>query len=203
MKIKTRKQRYNEIVSATSNDLNACVIELAESYLKDFPNSQGAWDMYSFALYRIDKFKDAKKACLKAIKLLDETNKQRRLSWLMLRIGHIFEDSGKFHKAIEWYDKAHNENSSEATFLIYYGRMFLRVEKFDKAAEAFQKATKCKEGCIDEAFYNLGVTCLIQRNYKKAKSCFEKALEIDPKYNEAKQQLKDIDKVLEILNKKS
>ncbi len=199
MKEKTRKQRYNEIISAMSNDLNACVIELAEDYLKDFPKSQGAWDMYSLALYRTDKFKAAGKACRKAIELLDEPNKQERLSWLLLRLGHIFEDLGKFPKAIEWYAKAHSENPAEATFLIYQGRMLLRIEKFDEAAEVFQKATKCKEGCIDEAFYNLGVTHLIQKKYQKAVLYFEEAIEIDPKYKEAKQQLKDVKKVLEIV----
>ncbi|MGI9055337.1 MAG: tetratricopeptide repeat protein, partial [Pyrinomonadaceae bacterium] len=150
---------------------------------------------YSLALYRIDRFKEAKNALYKAIELI----KPERLGWLYCRMGSIYEDSGKFHKAIEWFDKAHDANPNEATFLIYKGVKLLRLEKFDEASETFQKATKCKEGCIDEAYYNLGVTRLIQKNYKEAVSCFEKALEIDPKYKEAKQQLKDVKKVLEIL----
>ncbi len=203
MKSKTRKQRYNEIISATKKDLNACVIELAESYLKDFPNSQGGWDMYSFALFRIDRFKDAKKALYKSIELIDEPNKQRRLAWLQCRMGEIYRDSGHLNKALEWFHKAHITNPAEATFLIYQGVTFLRIEKFDKAIETFQKATNCENGCIDEAFYNLGVGYLIRKNYKEAVFCFEKALEIDPKYKEAKQQLKDVKKVLDILNQKS
>lgn len=199
MKEKTRKQRYKEIVSAIDKDLNACVVELAENYLKDFPNSCGGWDMYSLALYRTDRFQEAKKALYKAIELVSDGNKQKSLGWLFCRMGHIYENSGHFHKAIEWYEKAHLANPQEATFLIYQGVIFLRKEKFDKAIEIFQKATKCNKGCIDEAFYNLGVAYLIQRNYSEAKSCFEKASEIDPKYKEAKQQLKDVTKVLGIL----
>ncbi len=202
MKTKTRKQRYNEIISATKQDLNACVIELAKSYLKDFPNSQGGWDMYSLALYRIDRCKDAKKAVFKAIDLLDESDKKRRLSWLLHRLGHIYKNSGKLHKAIEYYEKAPNSNPSEATFLIYQCIMLMRIEKFDAAADILLKATRCEEGCIDEAFYNLGVVRMAQRNYEEAISCFEKALEIDPKYKEAKQQLKDVKKVLEIIENK-
>jgi tetratricopeptide (TPR) repeat protein len=76
--------------------------------------------------------------------------------------------------------------------------MLMRNEKFDEAAEVMLKATKCAEGCIDEAFYNLGVVRLIQKNYKEAISCFEKALEMDPKYKLAKQQLNDVKKALEI-----
>ena len=199
MNQKTRKQRYKEIVSAVENELNACVIELAENYLKDFPESQGGWDMYSLSLYRTDRFKDAKKALKRSISLINDTNKQERLSWLYCRMGHIYEDSGDFRKAVEWFEKAHEINPNEATFLIYKGVKLLRLEKYDEAVEVLTKATKCKEGFIDEAFYNLGVAHLIQRNYSEAKSCFEKALEIDPKYKEAKQQLKDVNKALELL----
>jgi len=202
MNQKTRKQRYKEIVSAVENELNACVIELAENYLKDFPESQAVWNMYSLALFRIDRFKDAKKALYKSIELIDEPNKQSRLAWLYCRMGDIYRDSGHLHKAVEWFQKAHETNLSEATFLIYKGVTFLRIEKFDEAIVTFQKATNCENGCIDEAFYNLGVAHLIQRNYSEARSCFEKALEIDPKYKEAKQQLKDVTKVLEHLSQK-
>lgn len=200
--VKTRKQRYKELVSASDKNLNSCVIELAPSYLKEFPNSQGGWDIYSLALYRVDRFKDAKKALLKSIKLLDEIQHGEILSWLFCRLGHIYENSGNFCKATEWFEKAHLANPQEATFLIYKGVMLLRKEKFDEARETFQEATKCKEGCIDEAFYNLGVAHLIQRNYEEAQICFERALEIDPKYKEAKQQLKDVTQVLTILNNK-
>jgi tetratricopeptide (TPR) repeat protein len=202
MKAKTRNQKYNAIVSATEKNLNACVVELAESYLEDFPDSQGGWDMYSLALYRIDRLQDAKKAVLKAIKLLDDSDKRKRSSWLLHRLGHIYESSGNVRKAIEYYEKAHNSNRSEATFLIYKGIMLLRTEKFDEAADVLHKATECDEGCIDEAFYNLGVARLIQKSYKESQICFEKALKIDPKYKEAMQQLKDVKKVMEILEQK-
>ena len=197
MKTKTRKQRYNEILSATRQDLNACLIELAELYLKDFPNSLGAWDMYSLALYRIDRFKDAKKAVQKALKLTEESDSRR--GWLLCRMGHIYENSGNFQKAIEWYRKAHLANQLEATFLIYEGVILLRMEKSVEAEETLIKATKCVEGCTDEAFYNLGVVRLTQKRYNEALTCFENALKIDPKYKEAKQQLKDTKKVLAIL----
>ena len=114
-------------------------------------------------------------------------------------MGRIYEDSGQFNKALEWFIKAHEHNNSEATFLIYQGVMLLRTEKFGEAVEVFQKATKCKEGCVEEAYYNLGIAQITQRNYKEALSCFEKALKLDPKYKEAKQQLRDMKKVLEIL----
>jgi tetratricopeptide (TPR) repeat protein len=196
MKPKTRKQRYQEIVSADDNELNSCVIELAEKYLKDFPDSYGAWLMLSRAFQNTDRFKKARKALIETMKLIGESDDG--FSWLLCNMGRIYEDSGYFHKALEWFKKAHEQNNSEATFLIYQGIIFLRTEKFDEAAEILDKATNCKEGCIEEAFYNLGVARIAQRNYQEAQKCFEKALEIDPKYKEAKQQLKDVKKVLKI-----
>lgn len=197
MKSKTKKQRYREIVLADDKGFNSCVIELAENYLNDFPDSQGAWLMYSFAFYRTDRFKEAKKALIRAMSLTKESDDN--FSWLLCRMGRIYEDSGNFDKAIEWYKKAQSSNPSEATFFIYQGVMLLRKEFCDEAAEIFLKATKCKKGYIDEAFYNLGVALIAQRKYQRAVQCFEKALEIDPKYKEAKQQLEDVKKVLEIL----
>lgn len=198
MNMKTKRQRHKAIVTATEKNLNACVIELAESFLNDFPESQAVWTLYGLALCRVDRFKDAKKALLRSISLVDDTDKQERISWLYCRMGRIYEDSGNFRKAIAWFEKAHETNPNEATFLIYIGVKLLRLEKYEEAVEVLTKATTCHEGCIDEAFYNLGVVNLIQRNYAEAKSCFEKALELDPKYKEAREQLKDINKVLEI-----
>ncbi len=187
-----------EIISAEEKNLNSCVIELAEKYLADFPDSQGAWSMYSYALYRVDRFQDAKKSLLKTLELTE--NSDNNHSWIICKIGSIYEDSGHFHKAIEYFEKAQLSNPNEATFLIYKGVLLLRIGKYKEAAEILIKATKCEKGCIDEAFYNLGVVRIAQSKYQEAAECFKKALEIDPKYKEAKQQLKDVTQVLTILN---
>lgn len=198
MKPKSRKQRYQEIVKADDNELYSCVVELAEAYLKDFPDSQGGWIILSRAFRNTDRFTEAKTALVRAMKLADESD--ANYCWMLCNMGRIYQESGQLQKALLWFKKAHEHNNSEATFLIYQGIIYLRTEKYDEAVEILSKAAKCNEGCIDEAFYNLGVALLIQRNYTKAKSCFEKALEIDPKYKKAKQQLKDVMKVLEYLS---
>lgn len=196
MKQKTRKQRYRELSSLADKELNASVVEFAKNYLDDFPDSKGAWSMISDSLYRLSKMNEAKKALLKTINLRSDSGEH--LGWLLCRMGNIYKDSGNFRKAIEWFKKAHDEIPQEATFLIYIGVTFLRIGKCDEAAESLAKAALCKEGCIDEAFYNLGVVRMAQERYEEASLCFDKALKIDPKYKEAKQALKDMKKVLEI-----
>jgi len=199
MKQKTRKQRYRELSSLADKELNSSVIELAKSYLHDFPDSKRAWSMYSHSLYKLSKMKEAEKALLKTINLYSDSDEH--LGWLLCRMGHIYENSGDFRKAIEWFKKAHNEIPQEATFLIYIGVTFLRIGKYDEAAEALTNATLCKEGFVDEAFYNLGVVQMAQEKYEEAFLCLKEALKIDPKYEEAIQALKDVKKVFEIKNK--
>lgn len=200
MKVKTRKQRYREINTADNKELNACVIELAERYLNDFPESKGAWLMYSIALYRLDRFSDAKKSLSKTMELSEVSDDG--FSWLLCRMGRIYEHSGNFLEAIKWFKKANKSDASEATFLIYLGVMLLKTENYAEAVEILQKATQCEKGCIEEAFYNLAVVRIAQSNYEEAKICLEKAIEIDPKYKEAKQQLKDVTQVIAILETK-
>lgn len=199
MKQKTRNQRYLELTSLADKELNASVIESAKIYLHDFPHSKGAWSMYSHSLFQLSKLNEAKKALLKTIDLRSDSDEH--LGWLLCRMGRIYEDSGNFRKAIEWFKKAHDEIPQEATFLIYIGVTFLRIGKYNEAVEALTNATLCKEGFIDEAFYNLGVVRMAQGNYEEAFLCLKKALKIDPKYEEAKQALKDVKKVFEIKNK--
>ena len=117
-------------------------------------------------------------------------------------MGDIYRDSGNYRKAIEWYHKAHLAKPSEASFLIFKGVLLLRIEKYDEASATLIEAAKCPKGFTDEAFYNLGAVRIAQKRYADALIYFEKALEIDPKYKEAKQQLKDVKKILEILKNK-
>jgi tetratricopeptide (TPR) repeat protein len=194
MKPKTRKQRLRELQSVANQGLNACVIELAIQYLSDFPSSSTAWFIYGESLHNLSRFKDARKAMFKAIKLCPESSEH--FQWLVCQMGNIYKESGHFRKAVEWYKKAHEKNPEEATFLIYAGLMFLKLENYVEAEEALRQATLSKEGCIDEAFYNLGVVLIVQRKYEEALFCFEKALEIDPKFKLAKQQRKDVKRVL-------
>lgn len=200
MQVKTRKQRFKELQSFANKGLNACVIEFAEKYLSDFPKSGIAWFIYYEALNNLSKRKKAKLALQKAIEFVQ--NPEENLDWLYLQMGKLLEDSGKFGEAIDWYEKASLQNPSEATFHIYRGLVYFHQEKYEKADDILVEATKCSDGCIDEAFYKLGVVRMAKRDYQKAKICFEQSLEIDPKYKEAKQALKDVTQVLSMLEDK-
>ena len=50
----------------------------------------------------------------------------------------------------------------------------------------------CKEGCIYEAHHNLGLVLRGQGRLDEACKCFEKAIELDPEYDAAKEALTDV-----------
>jgi tetratricopeptide (TPR) repeat protein len=54
------------------------------------------------------------------------------------------------------------------------------------------RATRCIEGRLDEAYFNLGLVLRAQESFREAKEAFEQALELDPHYGEARQALADV-----------
>ncbi|HEU0039702.1 MAG TPA: tetratricopeptide repeat protein, partial [Verrucomicrobiae bacterium] len=64
----------------------------------------------------------------------------------------------------------------------------------------YRSALKCSEGCIEEAYFNLGGVLLAHRRYEEAIECYRKALNIDPKYGIAKKRLRDAELALRFKN---
>lgn len=194
MKAQTRKQRFRQLQAVVNQGLNACIIELAQEYLQDFPKHGVVWLYYGNALADFAMFKEARVAFLKAIKYM----KPEHLSFPYNYMGHLYEIQGDYRRAAEWHEKAHEANPITADHLNFLGAALSHIGKLSEAESCFRKAIKCKEGMIDESYYNLGVILAGQGKYKQALDCLEKALEFDPQYKLAKQAIKDMRKVLTI-----
>ena len=194
MKAKTRKQRHREIQAAVDRSLYACVIELAQVYLCEFPEDGLVWLDLGDALLAFGRYKEARVALLRAVKYMRPEHLDLPYSYM----GHIYKSRGDYRKAAEWYRKAVGAAPGEAGNHIYLGSALLHAGKLTAAERSFRKALECKDGPVDEAYYNLGVTLCGQAKYKAALVCFEKALRLDPKYKLAKRAIKDMEKVLSI-----
>jgi tetratricopeptide (TPR) repeat protein len=199
MKPMTRRQRFRELASMWNQGLFAGVIESAKEYLKDFPNHALVRLYYGVALYELARYEEAKRALSQVIKECDPEH----LAYLYSQMGHLHKKKGEFQKAAEWYRKAVKTEGREAGYLIFLGAVLALDGKLSEAEACHRQATKCKTGDFSEAYLNLGYVLRAQEKYKKALTCFEKALELDPKYKEAKQASKDIKKVLELKQRKS
>ncbi|MBK9152899.1 MAG: tetratricopeptide repeat protein [Chloracidobacterium sp.] len=178
------------IIRAADQEKHATVIELCKRSIRHVGRSWRVWSIYSDALSAIGRPADAHKAMDKAISLIDPSNEF--LAWLRCKKGHIHREAGDYRSAIDQYLAAHRENSNEATFLIFAGSMFFRLGQHKRAIRTLEKATKCGEGAIDEAYYNLGVVLLSRSKYVEARDSFRSALRLDPNYAEAKKALADV-----------
>lgn len=92
--------------------------------------------------------------------------------------------------------RAHQLDPDDATYLIHAGSAVFQMGDIDRAIELARKATECSEGCVDEAYFNLGGYLLSNRQYREAADCYQKAIEIDPNYEIAKERLKDVELIL-------
>ena len=110
--------------------------------------------------------------------------------------GHLAEARGLFADAEALFLQAHQGQPAEATGLILAGSAAFRDGRIGRAEELARKAIECPRGCIDEAYFNLGGYLLSQKRYSEARECYQKAIELDPDYDEAYQRLADVNRTL-------
>lgn len=77
--------------------------------------------------------------------------------------------------------------------MIYLGLTLALQGRLRDAERVHRSATQCLEGCIDEAFYNLGLVLRAQERYQEAAECFREAIRRDPKYRIARRALRDVE----------
>jgi len=121
---------------------------------------------------------------------------KERLHFVLAQRGHLLEAKGDFVGAEELFMQAHKLNPDDATYLIFAGSAAFRRGDIDHAQKLAGKAADCSEGCLDEAWFNLGGYLLSAKRYRDAADCYRKALEIDPKYEIARERLEDVELIL-------
>jgi Flp pilus assembly protein TadD len=88
----------------------------------------------------------------------------------------------------------------EATYHIFLGALLAKQGRLDEAEESHRRAIACAEGCIDEAFLNLGFVLRAQERFPEAADCFRHAIHLDPAYRAARQALKDVERCIKWSN---
>jgi tetratricopeptide (TPR) repeat protein len=146
------------------------------------------------AKINLAQYGHAEKAIRRAIPLCPK--KARRIPYK--EMGRLFEEKGELKKASVWYQKAARVAPNLADSHIYEGHVAFRLGLLDKAEAHYRRGIRCKEGCIEEAYFNLGCVLVANRRYKEAIKCYRKALALDPKYSIAKLRLKDAKRALQM-----
>ena len=144
------------------------------------------------SLHELLRLKEAEQAAHEMLKICDKAS--HRHGYCML--GKILETAGRPVEAIRAFEAAIDAEFDHAHGYIHLGGLFAFLGEFKKSSEYRECATRCKKGAIEEAWLNLGYLCAAEERYSAARDCFQRALEIDPRYKEARAGLREIKLIL-------
>lgn len=168
--------------------------ELCEAYLRDFPEDGIIWIILAENLRVLHLYEESWAALDRAERLTGESRKKKRL--VLLHRGYLFTDRGDHLRAEEYFMEAHALCPEDAGNLIFAGVAAMRRGELARALELLTQATLCKEGDIDEAYFNLGGVFLALRRYGDAAECYREALKIDPADAIYQKRLADVERLL-------
>ena len=176
-----------------NTDSIACQIHLANLYTELYPSDMYGWVVLADGLGGVSSFEKASRALQKARRLCPDNVR----SFIYTRIGRFYREKGDHARAEKWYRKAVNEEQSQEN-LVFLGACLAKQGKYSEARTFHSEAVTFSPESADEAFFNLGLIHRAEENYVEALRFFQKAIQIDTDYDEAKTAEKDILKLFEI-----
>jgi tetratricopeptide (TPR) repeat protein len=192
------KESFNQIRLADDRGQTAVVVELCKKHLRKFPKHGPAWLWFGMSQISLARYAEAEKAIRRAITFCPKNKSHGSYA----QMGHLFQAKGDFEQSALWYRKAIKHKPHDATYRIFLGSNLFKRGLLKQSAVCYRRALKCSEGCLEEAYFNLGGILLGQRNYSEAIKCYQEALKIDPKYKIAKERLDDAQLALLIAESK-
>jgi tetratricopeptide (TPR) repeat protein len=176
------------LTDAFDADHPAATILLARKLLEAEPEDAMAWTRLGKMLGDLANYGEAERALETALKFSTKSNRYIVYSYL----GHACRWRGDYEGAAKWYRMVSDLKPDDTCGYVFLGAALARQGKLAEAEEVQRSATRCKEGCIDEAYHNLGLVLRGQGRLDEACKCFEKAIELDPKFDDAKEALADV-----------
>lgn len=183
---------YQAMCSADEGDKIGYARHLCERYLQDHPDHVPTLIRYASNLISLAQYSAAQAALDRAQLIVPK----ERLHLVIARRGHLLGAQGDFLGAEELFMQAHELEPDDATYLIYAGSVAFRRGDIGRAQALARQATGCANGCIDEAWFNLGGYLLSAKRYCEAADCYRRALDIDPDYDIARDRLNDVELIL-------
>lgn len=188
MSDKSERARFSEVLKAADKEV-ARFLELVRDFLRDYPDHPTAELELGCCLVTMARYDEAREVFMKFIR----TAPKDKLQWAYAEMGHLYDAKGDYSRAANWYRKAIQQRPGYASFHVYLGGVLAQSGKLDEALDAHRRAIRCRTGCRDEAYLNLGYILRSKEQYTEARRCFKKALDIDPEYREAHDALADVE----------
>lgn len=185
---KEQKRLWRKLAAAWGDEESfACLLYLARLYTERYPKDMSGWVALGSVLYSIASYEEASSALQRAMKL----SPKGKLYLVYSQLGHMYRGKGEYRRAEGWYRKA-VEAKASVNNLVFLGACLAKQGKYGEAKRYHRRAIKTGAEEADEAYYNLGLILRAEGKNEEALECFERAIEIDPKYTLAKQARKDI-----------
>lgn len=173
---------------ASNANAPALTVLRARRYLAKFPTRGYAWHLLGVALIELTRYEEAEQALDRAIELCPAEK-----LWLPYHcMGDLFKFAGDYDRAASWYGKSIDAFPDDCTGYIYLGGIFTTQGRHQEAEQVFRMGTHCTDGCLDEAYLNLGFALRAQEKFEDAAECFREAIRRDPHYKAAKRALRDV-----------
>ncbi len=179
---------FRKGMKAVDKDLPAQTVEYLGQGLRKDSSNCWYWYFYADALGQLALYEDSEKAFRKALRLA----KGERQSGIWSSFAEMLAAQGRLKTAERAHRNAIRTRPGSANCWVRFGGFLAKRGRLDEALACHRKATTLRKGAIDEAYLNLGYVYRAKGNYRLAKKCFLKAIQLDPDYSHAKAALRDV-----------
>jgi tetratricopeptide (TPR) repeat protein len=183
---------YEHLCAAAEHRQPALTIELARRYLDKEPDDPRALLHLAAALRDVARYDGAHAAYERLLASL--SSDAHAVVWRQL--GQLEEARSQLALAEGWYRRAIEARPLDATAYIFLGSMLAKAGRLTEAEQWHRRATECVDGCLDEAYLNLGFVLRARGEYIEALECLREAIRRDPDDPDAKEALADVEQVL-------
>lgn len=187
-----RKELFAQLIAAHDRGFPGLTVELGKRYLAKYPDEAWALIFYGMALQTLARYREARTAYDQALPLLPPEEHER----IFRQLGHLEEDQAHIPQAETWYREAIVAKPHDATAYIYLGGMLAKNGRLDEAEECHRQGINCSDGCIEEAYLNLGYVLRAKEQYLEALQAFREALARDPLDTATQEAIADMEQVL-------
>lgn len=188
-----RDRRYERLWKTWDKPLPALTVLRARRYLTRYPDDWMGWLILGSSLTDLARYEEAVEALENSLRLTPRPGQ----IFVFAKFGHLHRAKGEYDQAAEWYQRAVDASPTDAAGRIYLGAVLAKQGRLAEAEAMHRSATEdCYEGCIDEAFLNLGFVLRAQERFAEARAAFVEALVIDPQYTLAREALRDVQRCL-------
>jgi len=185
--------QWRQIIEAW--EMPATELVLLRDFLRTFPDSGPALMKYGMLLVDMSRLEEAETIHRKVL----DISRGRMRVMSLINLGTLSVRKGELAAAGEWFRQAIDCDPNDTDGYVYLGGLLARIGRTAEAEAIHRRGTLCTHGCVDEAHLNLGLVLRAMERYPEALECFDRALQIDPHYAEARQAHRDVKRALTIL----